>query len=37
LNFYGLRDNLFLLPGEAKSFRVHELAEAKAWLAAEPT
>ena len=26
----------FLLPGKAKSFRVHELAEAKAWLAAEP-
>ena len=26
----------FLLPGKAKGFRVHELAEAKAWLAAEP-
>jgi hypothetical protein len=26
----------FLLPGKAKGFRVHELAEAKTWLAAEP-
>ena len=25
----------FLLPGQAKSFRVHELAEAKTWLAAD--
>ena len=25
----------FLLPGKAKGFRVRELAEAKAWLAAE--
>ena len=24
----------FLLPGQAKSFRVHELADAKTWLAA---
>jgi hypothetical protein len=24
----------FMLPGKAKAFRVHELAEAKAWLAA---
>ena len=26
----------FLLPGKAKGFRVAELAEAKAWLAADP-
>ena len=32
-----LRGLSFLLPGEAKGFRVHELAEAKAWLAAEST
>jgi SpoIIAA-like len=26
----------FLLPGKAKGFRVHELAHAKVWLAADP-
>jgi SpoIIAA-like len=26
----------FLLPGKAKGFRVRDLADAKAWLAAEP-
>lgn len=30
-----LRALSFLLPGKAKGFRVRELAEAKAWLAAE--
>ena len=32
-----LRALSFLLPGEAKGFRVRELGEAKAWLAAEST
>jgi len=32
-----LRGLSFLLPGVAKGFRVRELAEAKAWLAAEST
>jgi len=31
-----LRALSFLMPGKAKGFRVRELAEAKAWLAAEP-
>jgi SpoIIAA-like len=31
-----LRALSFLLPGKAKGFRVHELADAKAWLVAEP-
>jgi SpoIIAA-like len=30
-----LRTLSFLMPGKAKGFRVHELAEAKAWLAAD--
>lgn len=32
----GLRALSFLLPGKAKGFRVRDLEEAKAWLAAEP-
>ena len=32
-----LRALSFLLPGKAKGFRVRDLAEAKAWLAAEST
>jgi hypothetical protein len=31
-----LRALSFLMPGKAKGFSVHDLAEAKAWLAAEP-
>lgn len=31
-----LRALSFMLPGKAKGFRVHELADAKAWLAADP-
>ena len=31
-----LRALSFLLPGKAKGFPVRELADAKAWLAAEP-
>ena len=37
LDTTALRALSFLLPGEAKGFRVRELAEAKAWLAAEST
>jgi SpoIIAA-like len=32
----GLRALSFLLPGKAKGFRVRDLEDAKAWLAAEP-